>query len=69
MRSMSHTIVICMISLIMLLPTLVLPRLTSLAGRASVSVISGAAVLVAVAFLTRAKTIELVACGARYAPS
>lgn len=67
MKGFSRVIAICLVSLIMLVPTLVLPRLTSSAQRATLSVVTAAVVLLAVAFFTRARTIELVACGARYA--
>ena len=68
LRAISRIIAVCSITLIMFLPTLVLPRLTGVAERASASALLAVSVLVAIAFLTRAKTIELVSCGARCEP-
>lgn len=66
LRCASRGLAVCLVALIMLLPTLAFPQLTGVAERAIASVIAATTVLMIVGFFTQARTIELVACGARY---
>ncbi|KAI0471818.1 hypothetical protein GGR56DRAFT_93493 [Xylariaceae sp. FL0804] len=65
LRALSRAIATCIITLLILTPTFILPKLSNIAGRTVASVFSAAAFLFAIAFFTGARSVEIFAAGAR----
>ncbi|KAI0547664.1 hypothetical protein F4679DRAFT_359081 [Xylaria curta] len=67
LQTICRIVMITIVTLIIMVPTIALLGIASSAGRAVVSVISGAFFLSMISFFTQARTIEVFAAGASYA--
>ncbi|KAK0742067.1 hypothetical protein B0T21DRAFT_408912 [Apiosordaria backusii] len=67
LRRLSHILAVIATTLVILVPTIFIPSISSSAGRVTASVLSGAVFLVVVSFFTTARTADIFASGASYA--